>query len=69
MTRTYTSMSHGELVAECINLKRLLSGERRRHSAIETLFTKTLNDLETHLAEVKLLCVATMAPKPQRSER
>jgi hypothetical protein len=56
-------------VSELHQLKRSLLRERNRHAAVERVFVKSLDELQTTLDTVRMLYIQQIAPKPGPSER
>ena len=61
-------MSRDELVTQNQDLKRITSAERRRHAAVERIFVKSLDELQSTLNDVRAMYIAEIAPKPAPSD-
>lgn len=50
-------------------LKQLLASERRRHGQTERILTRTISVLETQLADMREIYVASLGLKPTEATR
>jgi hypothetical protein len=62
-------LTHAEALAEVLNLKRILSAERRTNQRIQSGMGEYLETLQNTLSAVRALYLAEVAPKPGPSER
>ncbi len=62
-------MTRDELAAQNLDLKRIMSAERRRHAAVEREFVKSLDGLQSALYSTRAAYFDSLTMRPAQSEK
>jgi hypothetical protein len=62
-------LTHAEALAEVLNLKRILSAERRRHSHLEEALSQYLQGLEEDRAGLRQALLKSLTLYPSQPEK